>query len=289
MKRAIGIILLCAPLLYPSMAMAQQGGRGGGGQGGRGGGQGGQGVVGGVGTPGGRGGPAKPAPRDANGRAILWGVNKDDKALWLPVFGITAPLAPAANVPYQPWAKALFDDRQTHELEPHARCKASGVSRQFMTPYGVEFVELPEMERLYIFDVGGPHTYRTVYMDGRTHPEHLKPSYYGHSIGWWEGDTLFVDTTGFNESFWLDRRGMPHTEALHTLEKFTRVDEGTIRYEVTVDDPGAYTGPWTGQFNLRREAGSELFEYVCQQSNYATDLMVGDQTEAIGKGSSIVP
>src|SRR5688572_16534241 len=100
MKRAIGIIFLCAPLLYPSVAMAQQGG--GGRQGGAGG-QGGQGVVGGVGTPGGRGGPAKPAPRNAEGRALLGGTNKDDKFLWLPVFGITAPLAPAATVPFQPW------------------------------------------------------------------------------------------------------------------------------------------------------------------------------------------
>ena len=70
-----------------------------------------------------------------------------------------------------------------------------------------------------------------------------------------------MDTTGFNEGFWLDRRGLPHTEQLHTLERFTRADSATMSYEVTVDDPGAYTAPWTAAFNLRWESGTELFEY----------------------------
>ena len=95
------------------------------------------------------------------------------------------------------------------------------------------------------------------------------PSYYGHSVGWWEGDTLVIDTVGYNERFWMDRRGVPHTDQLHTIERFTRNDYNAIRYEYTVDDPGAYTAPWKGTFNLRWEAGTELFEYVCQQANYA--------------------
>jgi hypothetical protein len=219
---------------------------------------------------------------------VLSGSTAAEKGLWLPVFGITDPIAPLPTVPFKPWARAVYDDRQAHELEPHTRCKPSGVARQFLTPYGVEFVELPEMQRLFIFDVGGPHTYRTVYMDGRTHPAKLTPSFYGHSIGWWEGDTLVIDTTGFNEGFWLDRRGLPHTDALHTVERFTRADSATIRYEVTVDDPGAYTAPWTARFNLRWENGTELFEYVCQQANYAITLMVGDQ-ESVDRTSPIVP
>jgi hypothetical protein len=129
---------------------------------------------------------------------------------------------------------------------------------------------------MYIFDVGGPHTYRTIYMDGRTHPKDFKPTYYGHSIGWWEGDTLVVDSVGFNEEFWLDRRGMPHTEKLHTIEKFTRINSANVAYEVTVDDPGAYTAPWTAKFSLRWEPNQELFEYICQQANYASDLMTGE-------------
>ena len=151
-------------------------------------------------------------------------------------------------------------------------------ARQFLTPYGVEFVELPELQRVYIFDIGGPHTYRTD-LHGRplASGEPRSPSYYGHSIGWWEGDTLVVDTIGFNEGFWIDRRGSPHTDKLHTLERFTRTDSTTIKYEVTVDDPGAYTAPWTSGFNLRWEDGTELFEYVCQQANYAHELMVGGE------------
>ncbi len=281
--------LLSLVALAASPAFAQGGGGGGrGGGAGRGGGEGGQGVVGGVGTPGRQTAPPRPAPRDANGRAILGGENPKDTGLWLPVFGILDPILAAAKVPFQPWAKAVYDDRQKHELEPHTRCKPSGVARQFLTPYGVEFVDLAELQRLYIFDVGGPHTYRTVYMDGRPHPRDLTPTFYGHSIGWWDGDTLHVDTIGYNEAFWLDRRGLPHTDKLHTLEKFTRMNQAQVKYEVTVDDPGAYTAPWTTTFNLRRENGQELFEYVCQQANYAGELMVGDKT-SVDRSTTIIP
>ena len=219
---------------------------------------------------------------------MLGGANAKEKGVWLPVFGILDPILAVPQVPFQPWARAVYDDRQKNELEPHTRCKPSGVARQFLTPYGVEFVDLPEIQRLYIFDIGGPHTYRTVYMDGRTHPSNWTPSYYGHSVGWWDGDTLFVDTVGYNEGFWLDRRGLPHTDKLHTLERFTRTDSNTIRYEVTVDDLGAYTAAWTTRFNLRWEGGTELFEYVCQQANYAGNLMVGDQSK-VDRSSAIVP
>jgi hypothetical protein len=302
MKSIAGAILsvVVAVVLATSGTDAQQGGRGqgagqGGGQGRGGGGT--QDVVGGgqqsqgQGRGGGRGNANAPTgvpPRNAAGRAILGGQNMKDKGVWLPVFGIFDPIAEYKTVPFQPWAKAVYDDRQKHELEPHARCKPSGTSRQFLTPYGVEFVELADAQRLYIFDIGGPHTFRTVYMDGRSHPADFAPTYYGHSIGWWDGDTLVVDTIGFNERFWLDRRGLPHTNQMHTIEKFTRTHQNAIAYEITVDDPGAYTAPWTGKFNLRWEAGTELFEYMCQQANYATELMVGDR-EAVGKTTNVVP
>jgi hypothetical protein len=219
---------------------------------------------------------------------LLNGTTIKDVGLWTPQVGITTPLAPPAEVPFHDWSRAVYEDRQEHELEPHARCKASGVSRQFLTPYGVEFVEVAELQRIYIFDVGGPHTYRTIYMDGRTHPASITPTNYGYSIGWWEGDTLVVATTGFNEDFWLDRRGFPHTERLRTLERFTRTDDRTIDYEATIDDPGAYSAPWSGRFTLRFNPGQELFEYVCQQANYAGELMVGDM-ESVDRSSSIIP
>jgi hypothetical protein len=150
-------------------------------------------------------------------------------------------------------------------------------------------VEFRENKQIIIFDIGGPHTFRTIYMDGRPHPKDLNPSYYGHSIGRWEGDTLVVDTVGFNERFWMDRAGSPHTEKLHFVERFTRTDHDTLRYEVTIEDPGAYTAIWsTVPFTLTWGPDRELFEYVCQQSNYAHELMVGT-FERVDRSTTIVP
>ena len=240
-------------------------------------------------APGRRGGPPPgPAPRATSGRVLLGGATPAVKGVWLPGDGGAQAAGDVASVPLQPWARAVLNNRREFQLEPHTRCKPSGGIRQFLTPYGVEFVELTELERIYIFDIGGPHTYRTIYMDGRTHPASLEPSYYGHSVGWWEGDTLVVDSTGFNESFWIDRRGTPHTEKLRLQERFTRTDAVTIKYEVTAEDPGAFTAPWKTGFNLRWEDGTELFEYVCQQMNYAPTLMVGEGS-SIDRTSVIVP
>jgi hypothetical protein len=202
--------------------------------------------------------------------------------------GGAAAAAACTPVPYMEWTLAVSDDRRRNELVPHSRCKPSGGPRQWLTPYGAEFLEIPEMKVAYIFDIGGPHTYRTIYMDGRGHPRTLEPSFYGHSIGWWEGDTLVVDTIGFNEGFWIDRGQLPHTEQLHLVEKYTRTSVGSMRYELTVDDPGAYTAPFTGTSNLRWENGTELFEYICPQANYADTLMVGEGT-AVDRSSQIIP
>jgi hypothetical protein len=225
-------------------------------------------------------GPAKPAPRLASGRVQL-----NEKGVWRGGGGAGGR---GTEIPYQAWTKAVAADRRVNELEPHTRCKASGFQRQFLTPYGAEITEVAEIQRVFIFDIGGPHTFRTIYTDGRAHPKDLPPTYYGHSIGWWEGDTLVVDTIGYNESFWIDRGVAPHTEALHTIEKFTRTDFSTIRYEVTIDDPGAYTKTWGGTSNLSLEANTELFEYVCQQQNYAHELMVG-QFEKVDRTTLPVP
>jgi hypothetical protein len=233
-------------------------------------------------------GPPRPAPRNAAGRVLLSGATPADKGVWSPGPVIPDPLGPSKELPFQPWARALFADRRTHQLEPHARCKPSGVARVFLTPYGVEITELPEIQRVYIFDIGGPHTFRTIHLDGRGHPKKVQPSYYGHSIGWWEGDTLVVDTVGYNDSFWLDRGGLPSTEQMRTVERLTRTSLTTLRYELTIDDPGAYTRPWTGQLNLIWEENTELFEYICQEQNYAHELMVGQATK-VDRSSPIIP
>jgi hypothetical protein len=233
-------------------------------------------------------GPPAPAPRNKEGRALLAGATAADKGIWLPGPVIPDPLGPSKELPFQPWAGALVANRRTHQLEPHARCKPSGVARVFLTPYGVEITELPELKRVYIFDIGGPHSFRTIYLDGRGHPKNVPPTYYGHSIGWWEGDTLVIDTVGFNESFWLDRGGLPSTEQMRTVERFTRTNMTTLHYELRVDDPGAYTRPWTGQLNLIWDNNTELFEYVCQEQNYAHELMVGQGTK-VDRRTLIVP
>jgi len=247
---------------------------------------------------------ARPTPRGADGKVNL-GPFPGETGMWLPFNGgnerlvnpdnITAEAAAQfagrpklSEVPFQLWARALYNFRRSNQLEPHTRCKPSAGPREFLTPYGVEFVDMPELQRILIMDQGGPHTFRTIYMDGRPHPKELTPSYYGHSIGHWEGDTLVVDSRGFNESFWFDRGGLPHTEQLHIIERFTRLDSKTLKYEATIDDPGAYTAVWSGGFLLGWDPGQELFEYVCQDNNLAHELMVGEQ-EFIDRQKMIVP
>jgi hypothetical protein len=233
--------------------------------------------------------PGRPAPRGPSGRVLLQGATPAEKGVWLPGPGITGvPIKPLDEVPLLPWARSVFADRQVNEFEPHTRCKPSGVAREFQTPYGVEFVELPAQQKIYIFDIGGPHTFRTIYMDGRSHPRDGARSAYGHSIGWWEGDTLVSDTTNFHEGFWLDRKGLPHTDRLHTVERWTRRDAVTMEYTLTVDDPGAYSATWTTGVVFRWEPGTELFEYICQQQNYAHELMVGGM-KSVDRTTVVVP
>jgi len=201
----------------------------------------------------------------------------------------TLPPRNLDEVPWQPWARIVYDQRQIDQFEPHTRCKASGGSRQFSTPYGTEFVEVPDLQRMYIMDEGGPHSYRIIYMDGRQHPKDLLPTNYGHSIGSWDGDTLVVDTIGFNEKFWLDTRGTPHTEKLHFIERFTRTDSNTLQYQATIDDPGAYTKTWTTpMFTMRWTANADLFEYICQDNNHGPELMLGSQ-ESVDRSILFVP
>lgn len=190
------------------------------------------------------------------------------------------------DVPLQPWARALTNFRHDIFLasEPYTRCKPAGGPRQLMSPYGLEIVDIPELERVFIVTISNAMTYRVIFMDGREHPENLRPSYFGHSVGHWEGDTLVVDTVGMNERSWMNRDGLPSTDRLHLVERFTRPDLDTLRYEVTIDDPGAYTAPWTSGYTLGWKPGEELFEYICQENNLSPQSMLGD-----GAGSRITP
>jgi hypothetical protein len=194
------------------------------------------------------------------------------------------------DVPLQQWARDLLDERHAKFIadEPYTRCKPSPGPRSFATAYGVELLNVPGSNAIYLFQQGGAHSFRTIYTDGRAHPKDLEPSYFGHSIGHWEGDTLVIDTVGFNERTWMSRDALPHTEQMHMIERVTRTDFNTLRYEVTFDDPGAYTAPWTSGFTKRWNPQSELFEYVCQGNNFGPELMVGVEGGA-ARSSEIVP
>jgi hypothetical protein len=195
-----------------------------------------------------------------------------------------------SEVPWQPWTKALYRFREANLFEPHTRCKPSGGPREFITPGGIEFVDDPDLPQIYVMDQAGPYTYRIIYMDNRPHPKNLAPSYYGHSVGHWEGDTLVVDTVGFNERFWFERQGAPHTDRLHLIERFTRTTLNDLKIELTIDDPGAYTRTWTTGFWMRWTPGedSETLEYICQANNRAGALMIGRE-EGVSRTSPIVP
>jgi len=250
----------------------------------------------------GRGGapepPAPPTPRAADGR-VIWGALPGHKGVWNAAGSTLWDLDKAdpdnpnaafssfntgkmklSEVPLQPWARALLNERMVDLNEPYTRCKPSGGARNLFTPYGTEFLDFPEQKRFVITNTGGPHTYRIIYYDGRPHPKDLEPSYLGHSIGHWEGDTLVFDTIGFNERFWIDRQGTPHTNQLHLVERLTRTDFNTIKYEVTIEDPGAYTAPWKGGFNLRFTPDQESFEFMCQD-NMKTSEINGETSRVV--------
>jgi hypothetical protein len=146
-----------------------------------------------------------------------------------------------------------------------------GGPRQYQLPYGIQFVEDRDRKRIFVFMGSGNQNYRIMYLDGRPQQGQIRgdadnPLYYGRSVGKWEGDSLVIDTKGFNEKFWFSNGGLPHTEQLHLIERFTRTDSNTLRYEVTVDDPGAYNRTWTSTWNLQWMAGEELPSYYCQDN-----------------------
>jgi hypothetical protein len=183
------------------------------------------------------------------------------------------------EVPFQPWAKAVFEERRRTQSknDPHVRCVGPGGPRQFHTPFGLMMYEIPEAKRVIIMSGGGPRTWRVVYMDGRPHPmsEDYQPTYMGHSVGKWEGDTLVIDSVGYNEKFWFARAGYPHTESLHLVERISRPDYNTLKYEVTIDDPKTYTKPWTGGHYIYWTPDEDFDEYFCQDNNRDAEHMVG--------------
>jgi hypothetical protein len=189
--------------------------------------------------------------------------------------GLLLNLADADRVaPFQPWAKALYVLRQRTLLkdDPLARCMPPGGPRQFLMPNGVQFIEQRELGRILVLMGGGNRNWRVIYTDGRPQgqPAEVVLTYYGNSVGRWDKDSLIVDSIGYNERFWFTSGGLPHTEALHLVERFSRPDLDTLRYDVTVDDPRTYTRSWTGGWTLQWVPGEDIEEYFCEENAEST-------------------
>ena len=178
------------------------------------------------------------------------------------------------DVPLTEKGRAIYAER-TQNLQkddPNMTCKPSGLPRQGGTPYPLKIMQTPD-EFVILYE-GGMHTFRIIPLDGRPH----KPdpwSWYGDSIGRWEGDTLVVDTIGFNDKSWLDSSGYPHGEKLHLIERFRRLGRDTLRYEVTIEDPEYYARPWTTAWSYRYSPKVELMEYFCTENERDREHMVG--------------
>jgi hypothetical protein len=181
------------------------------------------------------------------------------------------------HIPFMPWAAAVYDYNSANvsKYDPEGYCLPPGGPRMMATPYPMEIIQLPEQRRILMIFEGATHIWREIYMDGRPHPQGaaLNPTYLGHSVGHWEGDTLVVDVVGFNEATWVDYYGHPHTDMLHVVERISRPEKNTLHYEATIDDPGAYTRPWDVAWNIPWNPTGELLEYICQENNrYLSDL-----------------
>lgn len=235
-------------------------------------------------------GPDGPAPRWPDGQPMLgppmgdsgyWGnpgrtvLVEDGSGVAIAADGLLENIDDAGEVaPFQDWARAVFVDRQRNNLSQDPMflyCIPPSGPRTFQQPFGVQFVENRERERVFVLEGGGNRNFRIVYLDGREQIGDIRgdydnPLFYGRSVAEWDGDTLVIDTVGFNERFWFSNGGLPHTSALHMIERVTRESYNTLRYEVTIDDPGAYTREWTSSWTLDWIADAEMPVYFCQDN-----------------------
>jgi hypothetical protein len=206
--------------------------------------------------------PQGPTPRLPDGSVDLSGVWQGGG----PTGDLAQGLPKGETIPLLPEARKLMEARKSGD-DPEANCLPTGVPR--VAPYPWRIVQAPAFKKathLYFLFEGNIHSFRQIFVDGRKHPDDPDPTWYGHSVGHWDGDTLVIDTVGFNDKFWFDFKGHPHTEKLHTIERWTRTDLGTLVNEVTIDDPGAYSRPFKVTFTARLRPADELMEYICQEN-----------------------
>jgi hypothetical protein len=199
-----------------------------------------------------------PAPKTADGKPDFSGVwehlNSRGSAYYLK--GI--------DIPWKPWAKALFDKNTADNLidNPESRCLPRGVPKADAFDLH-KIVQSPDLlVILYEYQT----TYRQIFLDGRALPKDPNPSWAGYSTGHWEGDTLVVESNGFNGKAWLSGFGNPTTDAMHLTERMRRRDFGHMDIQLTIDDPKAYTRPWTAELHPELIPDTELMEFVCNEN-----------------------
>ena len=190
-------------------------------------------------------------------------------------WGLLRNVVDASKVaPMQPWALQLYKERQERFLRDdpmYLNCKPPGGPRQFQMTPGLQLVEDRARQRIFVLIGSGNNNYRIIYTDGRSHQGQVggddeNPLFYGRAVGKWDGNTLTVDTRGFNEDFWFTNGGLPHSDQLKLIEKLSRPNLDTLKYDLTVDDPGAYTRPWSASWTLRWVAGKEMPRHLCQEN-----------------------
>lgn len=215
--------------------------------------------------------PDGPPPRLPDGTPDFSGV-------WVgsgPIGDIRSGLLPGEEVVLLPAAEALMKSRMAAD-DPEALCLPTGVPR--IAPYPWRIVQTPAFGKathLFFLFEGNIHSYRQIFMDGREHPDDLEATWYGHSVGHWEDDTLVIETVGFNDLFWFDFVGHPHSTQLRTVERYTRTSFGELEVVTTVEDPGAYAKPFTVKYTHTLRPGWELMEYICNENNQDVEHIRG--------------
>ncbi len=181
------------------------------------------------------------------------------------------------EVPFTPKGQAAFDLATATQSkdDPEGFClpawrAPNGCTRSYPT----EIFQLPN--RIVFVYEGGAHVWRNIWLDGREQPKDPNPTYLGYSVGKWEGDTLVVDTAGFNDRTWLDAAGHQHGEQLHVTERYTRTDSNTLKFETTIEDPEYYTKPWSVVTQATWYPNQEILEYICQENNRDLKHLVGN-------------
>jgi len=204
-----------------------------------------------------------PAPRRTDGKPDLTGIWIADPPK---LRDVTMGLKPG-EVTMTPWAEALYNARKDGELsalDPDANCLPQGVPKIDTTPLPFKILQEPDhIAVLYeAFD-----QFRQFFMDGRELPKNPNPQWFGYSVAKWDGDTLVVQSSGFNGKAWLDQVGHPSSEALRVTERFRRRDFGHMEMQATIDDAMAYTKPWSFTQQLTLMADTDLLELVCNENN----------------------